>query len=110
MLQDVGGAVVVEVAGAVHVPGHTVHIDGGVRLHHVVVHYHHFKGALTGCVPMHQDVAGALGVEGGGGVHGPIRSAHRDLGLSLYPTRVHLIDQKASRSGGRIINVDEEVG
>src|SRR5262245_58456883 len=57
MLQDVGGAIVVEVAGAVHLPVRTVHPDGGVRLHRVVVHYHHFKGAVAAYVMMYQDVA-----------------------------------------------------
>src|SRR5262249_14700997 len=110
MLQDVGGAVVVEVARAVHLPVRTVHSNGDVRLHRVAVHYHHFEGAVAACVPMHQDVVGAIVVEVGGGIHDPIRSAHGDLELSLYPARVHLIDQKCSRLGGRIINVDEQVG
>src|SRR5262249_25086656 len=110
MLQDVGGAIPIEVAGAVHLPVRTVHPDGGVRHHGVVVHYHHFEGPLAGYVAMHQDVAGAIVVEVGHGIHDPIRSAHGDLELSLYPARVHLIDQKLPRRGGRIINVNEEVG
>src|SRR5262245_10265461 len=110
MLQDIGGAVFVEVASAVHLPVNTINPDGDIRLHRVVVHHHHFKSAVTACVPMHQDVAGAIVVEVGGGIHDPIRSAHGDLGLSLYPTRAHLIDQKLPRRGGRIINVDEWVG
>src|SRR5262249_27405657 len=85
MLQDVLGAVVVEVAGAVHLPVRTVHPDSRVRLHHEVVHYHHFLGAVGAYVPMHQDVVGAISIEVAGGVHNPIRSAHGDLELSLYP-------------------------
>src|SRR5262245_31153410 len=99
MLQDVGGAIPIEVAGAVHLPVRTVHPHGRFRDHRVIVHHHHFKSAVEACVPMHQDVAGAVVVEVGGGVHDPIRSAHGDLDLSLYPTRVHLIDQKGSYSG-----------
>src|SRR5262249_62119285 len=108
MLQDVGGAVVVEVAGAVYVPVGTVHIDSDVRLHRVVIHCRHFKGALAAYVPMLQDVGGAIVVEVGGGVHDPIPSTHGDLDLSRRGR--HWFDQKASRPGGRIINVDEEVG
>src|SRR5262249_22068300 len=110
VLQDVVGAVPIEVAGTVNIPGRTVHPNGGVRLHHVVVHYHHFKSAVAAHVPMHQDIAGAIVVEVADAVHDPIRSAHGDIELSLYPTRVHLIDEKGSRRGGRIINVDEQVG
>src|SRR5215475_10766029 len=76
MLQDIGGAVFVEVASAVHLPVNTINPDGDIRLHRVVVHHHHFKSAVTACVPMHQDVAGAIVVEVGGGVHNPVRSAH----------------------------------
>src|SRR5262245_31609747 len=100
MLQDVDGSIPIDVVGAIHVPVDTVHIEGDVRLHRVVVHYHHFKGALAACaacVPMHQDVVGAIVVEVAHGVHDPIGSAHGDLDLSLDPTRVHLIDEKGSR-------------
>src|SRR5262245_48178963 len=90
MLQDVAGAIPIEVAGAVQVPGRTVYPEGGVCHHRVVVHYHHFKGPVAAYVPMDQDVVGAIVVEVAGAVHDPIRSAHGDLELSLYPTRVHL--------------------
>src|SRR5262245_33326445 len=43
-------------------------------------------------------------------IHDPVRTDRADIELGLHPTRVHLIDQKRSRRGGRIINVDEEVG
>src|SRR5262249_7297437 len=93
------------------VPVRTVHRDGDIKMHHAVVHYHRIKGPVAACVPMHQDVADGIVVEVAGAVHDPIRSAHRDLDLSLYPTKGrHLIDQKLPGLVGRIINVNEEVG
>src|SRR5262245_20847102 len=84
MMEDVAGAIPIEVADAVQIPGRTVCPEGGVCHHRVVVHYHHFKGPVAAYVPMYQDVVGAVAVEVAGAVHDPIRSAHGDLELSQY--------------------------